>query len=79
MLKVPDPELKWSGERGDYDVGKIDWAELKRVVSGDGPCNRERMAARVKAHEDGAWVREAAIAYADKERRRENTARVAAE
>ena len=78
-LKMPDPDLKWNGERGHYDFGEIDWAELKRVVSGDGPCNRERMAARIKAHEDGAWVREAAIAYAEKKRRRESPARVAAE
>ena len=78
-LKMPDPDLKWNEERGHYDFGEIDWAELKRVVSGDGPCNQERMAARIKAHEEGAWVREAAIAYADKKRQRESAERIAAE
>ncbi|MEO9899843.1 1,2-phenylacetyl-CoA epoxidase subunit PaaA [Nisaea sp.] len=78
-LKIPDPDLKWNEERGHYDFGEIDWAELKRVVSGDGPCNKERMAARIKAHEDGAWVREAAVAYAEKKRQRESAARIAAE
>lgn len=78
-LKIPDPDLKWNEERGHYDFGEIDWAELKRVVSGDGPCNKERMAARINAHEDGAWVREAAVAYAEKKRQRESAARIAAE
>ena len=78
-LKMPDPDLKWNAERGHYDFGEIDWAELKRVVSGDGPCNKERRAARIKAHEDGTWVREAAVAYAEKKRQRESAARIAAE
>ena len=69
-LQMPDPDLKWNEERGHYDFGEIDWAELRRVVSGDGPCNRERMAARVGAHEDGAWVRDAATAHAAKRRQR---------
>ena len=58
------------GQRGHYDYGDIDWDEFWRVVNGDGPCNRERLATRVKAHEDGAWVREAALAHAEKQRQR---------
>ncbi len=65
-LKVPDPDLRWNEERGHYDFGEIDWDEFWRVVRGNGPCNRERMKARRKAHEEGAWVREAAMAYARK-------------
>ncbi|GDY29430.1 1,2-phenylacetyl-CoA epoxidase subunit PaaA [Gandjariella thermophila] len=63
-VTLPDPELRWNPERGHYDFGTPDWAEFKRVVSGDGPCNAQRLAHRRKAHEDGAWVREAAAAYA---------------
>ena len=69
-LTIPDPELKWDESRGHYDIGAIDWDEFFRVVAGDGPCNRERLATRVKAHEEGAWVREAALAYAAKQRER---------
>ncbi len=65
-LTVPDPELAWNDERGHYDFGEPDWDELRRVVAGDGPCNEERMATRKGAHDDGAWVREAAVAHADK-------------
>jgi ring-1,2-phenylacetyl-CoA epoxidase subunit PaaA len=65
-LSLPDPELRWDPERGHYDFGEPDWAEFKRVLAGDGPCNRERMARRVLAHEEGSWVREAALAYAAK-------------
>jgi len=65
-LRIPDPDLKWNAEAGHYDFGPIDFEELKRVISGNGPMNRERLAARVKAHEDGAWVREAALAHAAK-------------
>lgn len=65
-VSFPDPDLKWNADRGHYDFGEIDWSELKRVISGDGPCNAERVANRRKAHEDGAWVREAASAYAAK-------------
>ena len=73
-LKIPDPELRWNEERGHYDIGAIDFEELKRVVSGDGPCNRQRMRHRVKAWEDGAWVREAAAAHAAKRRSRVSAA-----
>jgi len=65
-LTVPDPQLRWNAEREHYDFGPVDWAELARVISGDGPCNAERMARRRQAHEDGTWVREAAEAYAAK-------------
>ncbi len=65
-LTIPDPDLKWNEERGHYDFGEIDWDEFWRVVKGQGPCNRDRMKARRKAHEEGAWVREAAMAYAKK-------------
>ena len=67
-LKVPDPDLKWNGETGHYDFGPIDWDEFWRVVKGDGLCNRDRLDARRSAHEDGAWVREAALDHAEKKR-----------
>lgn len=66
-LKIPDPELKWNEERGHYDFGEINWDEFWNVVKGNGPCNKERMQARIKAHEDGKWVRDAALAYAQKQ------------
>jgi ring-1,2-phenylacetyl-CoA epoxidase subunit PaaA len=65
-LTLPDPEIRWNEERGHYDFGDIDFTELFEVIKGNGPCNTDRMAHRVKAHEDGAWVREAADAYAAK-------------
>jgi ring-1,2-phenylacetyl-CoA epoxidase subunit PaaA len=65
-VTLPDPDLKWNEARGAHDFGAIDWAEFWRVVGGDGPCNRERLAARTKAWEDGAWVRDAALAHAAK-------------
>ncbi len=69
-LTLPDPELKWNEERGHYDFGEIDWDEFWQVVKGHGPLNKERIAARVKAHEEGEWVREAAMAYAEKKANR---------
>lgn len=66
-LTIPDPKLKWNEERGHYDFGDIDWNEFWNVVAGNGPCNRERLNARREAHENGAWVREAALAYAEKQ------------
>ena len=66
-VTMPDPELRWNEERQHYDFGAIDWDEFWRVVGGDGPCNRERLAARVKAWDEGAWVRDAALAYARKQ------------
>lgn len=63
---LPDPDLKWNEERGHYDFGKINWEEFWNVVSGNGPCNKQRLDARKKAWEDGAWVREAAKVHAEK-------------
>ena len=76
-LTVPDPDLKWNADRGHYDIGEIDWDEFWRVVKGDGLCNRERLTARRKAHEDGAWVRAAALAHAQKRRARAQAAQAA--
>jgi len=72
-VTFPDPALRWNAAAGHYDFGQIDWEDFKRVVSGDGPCNVERIEHRRTAHEGGAWVREAAIAYADKQAARTNT------
>ena len=69
-ITLPDPDLKWNEERGHYDFGEIDWEEFFQVIAGNGPCNHERLSARIKVHEDGAWVREAALAYADKQGQR---------
>ncbi len=69
-LTIPDPDLKWNEERGHYDFGPIDWDEFWNVVKGNGPCNKDRLAARNKAHNEGAWVREAAMAYAQKKQKR---------
>ena len=72
-LTIPDPDLKWNEERGSYDFGEINWDEFYNVIQGNGPCNKERIAHHVNAHEEGAWVREAALAYAEKEaKRKEN-------
>ena len=65
-LTPPDPALRWNEERGHHDFGPCDFEELRRVVGGNGPCNRQRAAHHLKAHEDGAWVRAAAAAYAAK-------------
>jgi ring-1,2-phenylacetyl-CoA epoxidase subunit PaaA len=69
-VTLPDPELKWNAECGHYDFGPVDWAEFTAVVKGNGPCNAQRIARRESAHADGAWVREAAAAYAAKAARR---------
>ena len=77
-LEIPDPELKWNEERKHYDFGPIDWDEFWRVVKGYGPCNKERLEARNKAYDEGAWVREAAAAYAEKRsKRKESNPKVA--
>jgi len=70
-LELPDPQLRWNDERGHWDFGPIDWDEFWRVLKGDGPCNAERLAHRRAAHAEGAWVREAANAYAAKHAARE--------
>ena len=69
-MVLPDPDLKWNEERQHYDFGEINWDEFWRVVKGNGPCNKQRLTARNKAHDEGAWVREAAIAYAAKKANR---------
>ena len=69
-LQVPDSDLKWNEARGHYDFGPIDWEEFFQVIAGNGPCNKERLATRVKAHEQGQWVREAALAHAHKQQQR---------
>ncbi len=65
-MRLPDKDLAWNEEKKHYDFGMIDWEEFWNVIKGNGPCNKDRLAARVKAHEDGAWVREAALAHAEK-------------
>ncbi len=65
-LRIPDPQLRWNEERGRYDFGEIDWDDFWEVVKGNGPCNRERIAHKVSAWQEGAWVREAALAHAAK-------------
>ncbi len=77
-VTMPDPELKWNAERGHYDFGAIDWDEFWRVVGGHGPCNKEHLAARVKAWNDGQWVRDAALAYSQKVARKQATEEQAA-
>ncbi|MDE2333525.1 MAG: 1,2-phenylacetyl-CoA epoxidase subunit A [Rhodospirillales bacterium] len=69
-LAIPDPDLRFDPASEHWRTGPIDWEEFRRVLAGGGVCNRERMDARRKAHDDGAWVREAARAYAEKQQRR---------
>jgi ring-1,2-phenylacetyl-CoA epoxidase subunit PaaA len=69
-LTVPDPDLRYDEASAHWRFGAIDWAEFKAVLAGNGPCNRQRLAARRKAHAEGAWVREAALAHAAKRRAR---------
>jgi ring-1,2-phenylacetyl-CoA epoxidase subunit PaaA len=68
-LEIPDPQMKFNEETQNWDIGPIDWDEFWRVVKGEGPCNRERLAARRKAHDDGEWVRLAAAAYGGRGKR----------
>jgi ring-1,2-phenylacetyl-CoA epoxidase subunit PaaA len=67
-MSIPDPDLKWNEAEGQYYFGAIDWEEFWNVVKGNGPCNKQRLEARNKAHDEGAWVREAAAAYAEKQK-----------
>jgi ring-1,2-phenylacetyl-CoA epoxidase subunit PaaA len=69
-LTIPDPELRWNEAEQRHDFGAIDWTEFEQVLKGNGPCNAERLAARRAAHSEGAWVREAATVYAEKQRAR---------
>jgi ring-1,2-phenylacetyl-CoA epoxidase subunit PaaA len=78
-LTVPDPDLAWNEEKGGYDFTEPDWSEFFEVIKGNGPCNRERLGARVKAWEDGAWFRDGLNAYAEKAAKRRAAAKVAAE
>ncbi|MEM8988124.1 MAG: 1,2-phenylacetyl-CoA epoxidase subunit PaaA [Pseudomonadota bacterium] len=73
-LTVPDPDLKWNEDRGSYDFGEIDWEEFFQVLAGNGPCNKERLEARRKAWDDGAWFRDALMAHADKQNARKAAA-----
>ncbi|MFB7913635.1 1,2-phenylacetyl-CoA epoxidase subunit PaaA [Streptomyces sp. NPDC056061] len=65
-LTLPDPDLRWNEQRGHHDFGAIDWQEFQEVLKGNGPCNEQRLDRRRRAHEEGAWVREAAATYAAK-------------
>ena len=71
---MPDPDLRWNDDKGGYDFTEPDWEEFYEVLRGNGPCNAERIAARQKAWDDGAWVREGLMAHAEKQ-----ATRVAAE
>jgi ring-1,2-phenylacetyl-CoA epoxidase subunit PaaA len=75
-VTLPDPELRWNEERGHHDFGQPDWDEFMQVVKGNGPCNRQRIAHRRRAWEDGAWVREASRQFAARNERRTSQARV---
>ena len=65
-LTVPDNQLNWNEEKKGYDFSEPNWTEFKQIISGNGPCNKERLAARNKAHAEGEWVRAAAMAHAKK-------------
>lgn len=73
-LTIPDPDLKYNEETGHYDFGEIQWDEFYNVIKGNGPCNKQRIATRKKAYDDGAWVREAANAHAEKKAKRKTNA-----
>jgi ring-1,2-phenylacetyl-CoA epoxidase subunit PaaA len=78
-LTVPDPDLKWNEEKGGHDFGEPDWEEFFQVIAGNGPCNKERLDARVKAWDDGAWVRDGLNAHAEKQAARRAASKIAAE
>ena len=73
-ITLPDPDLKWNEETGHYDHGEIDWEEFMNVINGNGICNKQRMENHIRAHEEGAWVREAALAYAEKQKKKREAA-----
>ena len=68
-ITIPDPDLKWNEEKSHYDFGEINWDEFWNVIKGNGPCNKERLSARVSAHEKGAWVREAALVHVERKKK----------
>lgn len=72
-LVIPDAELKWDEEKKHYRHGEINWEEFYNVVNGNGPCNRQRMQNHIKAHNEGEWVRKAAMAYAEKTKQSVNS------
>jgi ring-1,2-phenylacetyl-CoA epoxidase subunit PaaA len=76
-MTLPDPALKWNEQTNHYDFGEIDWTEFWNVVKGNGPCNKQRLEARRKAWDEGAWVREAASAYAAKRKMRQEEKKIA--
>jgi len=76
-LTIPDSQLSYDEQTQNWNIGPIDWDEFWRVVRGNGPCNRERLAARRKAHEDGEWVRVAAASYAAKQAQGDSTSEAA--
>lgn len=69
-LQIPDKDLKWNEEKGHYDFGPIDWEEFNHVIRGNGPCNKQRIEDRSNAKKNGLWVREAALAYAEKQKKK---------
>lgn len=73
-MQLPDPDIRLNEKTGHYDFGEINWDEFYEVLKGNGPCNHERLEARKKAHAEGAWVREAAMAYATKKKNSPNLA-----
>ena len=73
-LQIPDPDLEWNEDRGAYDFGDIDWDEFMQVISGNGPCNKQRLAHHIRARDEGAWVRETMHAYEEKRRARREAA-----
>ncbi|MBP6455441.1 MAG: 1,2-phenylacetyl-CoA epoxidase subunit A [Chitinophagaceae bacterium] len=73
-VTLPDEKLKWNEARGHYDFGEIDWTEFWNVVKGNGPCNKERLATKNKSYAEGEWVRNAAMAYAEKKESRKKVA-----
>ena len=78
-LSIPDENLVWNEEKGGYDFSEPDWSEFFEVIKGNGPCNRERIAARRKAWDDGTWFRDGLSAHAEKEARRAKASVAAAE
>ncbi|MCB1756712.1 MAG: phenylacetate-CoA oxygenase subunit PaaI, partial [Gammaproteobacteria bacterium] len=78
-LSIPDENLKWNEEKQGYDFSEPDWSEFFEVIKGNGPCNRERLGARVEAWEEGEWFRDGLNAYAEKAAKRRESARQAAQ